>query len=118
MNSVLIVDDATVMRIRLKEILFDHFNVVGEADNGIDAIDMYVKLRPDIVTMDITMNHLNGINALEHILDLDSNAKIIMVSAMGQKNIVLSALQKGAKDFIIKPFDPGRVLCSLKRVLE
>lgn len=110
-KSVLIVDDAAFMRMMLKDILTKNgYAVVGEAENGTDAVEKYEELRPDLVTMDITMPEKDGITALKEILSVDPNAKIIMCSAMGQQAMVIDSIQAGAKDFIVKPFQPDRVL--------
>ena len=114
----LIVDDATVMRIRLKDILTPQYTIVAEAENGVQALEMYEKFKPDFVTMDISMAEMNGMDALGEILRRFPDAKIVMVSAMGQKLQVFEALGKGAKDFIIKPFDPARVKKAVDRLFE
>lgn len=117
-KSVLIVDDAAFMRMMLKDILSKNsFVVVGEAENGKVAVAAYQKLHPDIVTMDITMPEMNGIDAVKAIKALDSQAKIIMVSAMGQQPMVIEAIQAGAVDFIVKPFQPDRVVEALSKAL-
>ncbi|MEH7504889.1 response regulator [Neobacillus drentensis] len=118
MARVLIVDDAAFMRMMLKDILTKNgLEVVGEAVNGADAIDKYRELNPDIVTMDITMPEKDGITAVKEIRALHPQAKIIMCSAMGQQPMVLEAIQSGAKDFVVKPFQPDRVMESIKKVL-
>jgi two-component system, chemotaxis family, chemotaxis protein CheY len=118
MARVLIVDDAAFMRMMLKDILTKNgFEVVGEAPNGLRAIELYKSEKPDIVTMDITMPEMDGIQALKEIKAIDPAAKIIMCSAMGQQAMVMDAIKSGAKDFIVKPFQPERVLESLKKVL-
>ena len=118
MKRGLIVDDATVMRMRLRDILQARYDVVGEAENGTVALDLYTQLKPDFVTMDITMAETNGMEALKNIVSRFPDAKIVMVSAMGQKSMVFEALSQGAKDFIIKPFDPERVLMAIGRLFE
>jgi len=92
--------------------------VAGEAANGEEAVRLYQELKPDIVTMDITMPVMNGIDAIKEIMKIDPNAKIIVCSAMGQKPMVIEALQAGAKDFLVKPFEPARVIQALKKALE
>ena len=110
-NRILITDDALFMRVTLKKILTENgYEVVGEAQNGAEAIDLYKRLNPDIVTMDITMPEMDGLAALKGIKEHDPNAKVVMCSAMGQKNMVVEAIQAGAKDFIVKPFQAERVL--------
>lgn len=105
------------MRSLLKRILTsEHFQCAGEAQDGKEAVQKYLELRPDLVTMDIIMPNMNGIEAVRRIREHDPEAKIIMVSAMGQQALVIEAIQAGARDFIIKPFQPGRVLEALRRV--
>ena len=118
MRRGIIVDDATVMRMRLRDILSSRYEIVGEAENGQRALELYESLKPDFVTMDITMAEMNGMEALKSIVGRFPDAKIVMVSAMGQKTMVFEALNQGAKDFIIKPFDPDRVLMAIDRLFE
>ena len=114
---VLIVDDAMFMRMMLKDILSKNgYEVVGEAANGKEAIDKYIELRPDLVLLDITMPEMDGIEALKKIKIIEPKAKIIMCSAMGQQNMVIEAIQNGALDFVVKPFQPDRVIESLRKV--
>ena len=116
--EVLIVDDAAFMRMMLKDILTKNdFEVVGEAENGKVAVASYQKLQPDIVTMDITMPEMNGIDAVKAIKTLDASARVVMVSAMGQQPMVIEAIQAGAVDFIVKPFQPDRVVEALNKAL-
>ena len=121
MARVLVVDDALFMRKMLSDILKkEGFEVVGESDNGKDAVDKYKELKPDLVTMDIVMpkmEEIDGIAAVREIVKSDPQAKIIMVSAMGQHALVVEAIQAGAKDFIVKPFQPSRVVEAIRRVL-
>ncbi|MCD6449112.1 MAG: response regulator [Thermotogaceae bacterium] len=118
-KKVLIVDDAAFMRMLLKDIVTKAgYEVVGEAANGKEAVEKYKELKPDVVTMDITMPEMNGIEAVKEIKKVDPNAKIIMVSAMGQQAMVIEAIQAGAKDFIVKPFQPARVIEAIKKVAE
>lgn len=117
-RKVLIVDDAAFMRMMLKDILTkNNFEVVGEAENGKVAMVSYQKFKPDIVTMDITMPEMNGIDAVKAIKTIDTGAKIVMVSAMGQQPMVIEAIQAGATDFIVKPFQPDRVVEALNKAL-
>lgn len=110
----MIVDDAIFMRMKLKDILEKNgYEVVAEAQNGADAIEKYKAEKPDIVTMDITMPEMNGIEALQAIKKIDPSAKIIMCSAMGQQAMVMEAIQSGALDFIVKPFETDRVIDSI-----
>ncbi|QCJ42367.1 response regulator [Bacillus sp. S3] len=118
MARVLIVDDAAFMRMMLKDILTKNgLEVVGEGVNGEDAIEKFQELQPDIVTMDITMPEMDGITAVKKIRAINPQAKVIMCSAMGQQPMVLEAIQAGAKDFIVKPFQADRVIESITKVL-
>lgn len=117
-NKILIVDDAAFMRLVLSNMLTKNgFEVIGEAANGQEAVDKYKALTPDLVTMDITMPVMEGIEAVKLIKQLDNNANIIMCSAMGQQIMVVQSLQAGAKDFIVKPFQEERVLEAIQRVI-
>ncbi|WP_027408811.1 response regulator [Anoxybacteroides tepidamans] len=118
MAKVLIVDDAKFMRVTLSNILKKaNYEIVGEAENGEEAIELYRELKPDIVTLDITMPVMNGIEAAKIIKQIDPKAKIIMCSALGQQKMVVEALEAGAIDFIIKPFEESRVMEAIARVL-
>ncbi|MNS09268.1 Chemotaxis protein CheY [compost metagenome] len=113
---ILVVDDAAFMRMMIKDILIKHgFEVVGEATNGLEAILRYKELAPDLVTMDITMPEMDGIAAVKQIKKMDPNARVIMCSAMGQQAMVLEAIQAGARDFIVKPFQADRVLDAVRK---
>ncbi len=115
MINILIVDDAAFMRMMIKDILEKNdFNIVGEASNGIEAVEIYKKEKPDIVTMDITMPDMDGIEAVKQIKEFDPEAKIIVCSAMGQQAMVIDAIRAGAKDFIVKPFQADRVIEAIK----
>ncbi|NLI11604.1 response regulator [Pelotomaculum propionicicum] len=117
-KSILIVDDAAFMRMMIKNIVSKNgYDVVGEAENGQVAVELYKKLKPDLVTMDITMPEMNGIEGVKAIRGFDPNANIIMCSAMGQQAMVMEAIQAGAKDFIVKPFQQDRILQAIGRVL-
>jgi two-component system, chemotaxis family, chemotaxis protein CheY len=117
MKRVLIADDANFMRMMIKNIITKHdYEVVGEAVNGNDAIQKYKELQPDIVTMDITMPECNGIDAVKEIKKTYPNAKIIMVSAMGQQSMVMDAIQAGARDFIVKPFNEEKIMESFQKI--
>lgn len=119
MGEILIVDDAAFMRMMIKDILTKNgYDVVGEAENGVVAVENYVNLNPDLVIMDITMPEMDGIEAVKQIKAKDPAAKIIMCSAMGQQAMVIDAIQAGAMDFIVKPFQPERVIEAVKKVLE
>lgn len=118
-SKVLIVDDATIIRLMLKKMLSRHgVVVVGEALDGEEAVRMYDALLPDFVTMDITMPNLDGITATSRILSRDPNARIIMVSALGQERKVKEAIGAGAMDFIVKPLKEERLVSSVRRVLQ
>ena len=117
-KGILIVDDASFMRMMIKDILTkNEFEVVGEAENGLVAVEKYKELEPELIIMDITMPEMDGIQAVKEIKKIDSNAKIIMCSAMGQQSMVIEAIQAGAKDFIVKPFQKERVLEAVRKVL-
>ncbi len=116
MKRGLIVDDAAVMRMRLRDILSSRYMIVSEAENGRQAIERYRQYKPDFVTMDISMAEMNGMEALKGLLAEFPDAKIVMVSAVGQKAQVFEALSCGAKDFIIKPFEVERVLIAIDRL--
>ncbi len=118
MTTGMIVDDAAVMRIRLRDILDTKYQIVAEATNGEEALDLYAQHEPDFVTLDITMPQLNGIEALEQLIARHPDAKVVIVSAVGQKRLVFEAIAKGARDFIIKPFEPQRVLFAIDRLFE
>lgn len=117
-KRILITDDALFMRVTLKNILTGAgYEVVGEAANGLESVELYKKYQPDLVTMDITMPEMDGIAALKEIKKIDPNATVIMCTAMGQKNMVVEAIQGGAKDFIVKPFQPDRVIEAVQKQL-
>ena len=117
-KRVMLVDDAAFMRMMLRDILTKNgYEVVGEAENGNIALEKYRELKPDLVLMDITMPEVDGIVALKNIRSEDSSAKVVMCSAMGQQNMVISAIQSGAKDFIVKPFQPERVLEAIEKAI-
>lgn len=118
MSKILIVDDSSFMRMMLKDILKAKYDIAGEAGNGQEAIEKYQALKPDLVTIDMIMPILNGIDAVKEITKMNSGAKIIMVSAMGQELLVEEAIQSGAKAFIIKPFQPEKVLEIVEKVLK
>ncbi|MDS1029556.1 response regulator [Bacillota bacterium LX-D] len=117
-KRILIVDDAAFMRMMIKDILNKNgYEVVGEAENGQKAVQLYKELNPDLVTMDITMPEMDGIAAVKEIKKIDGNAKVIMCSAMGQQMMVMEAIQAGARDFIVKPFQQERVLQAIQKTL-
>lgn len=117
-STILVVDDAAFMRMMIKDILSKNgYEVVGEANDGAQAVEKFKELKPDLVTMDITMPEMDGIAALKEIKTIDPNAKVIMCSAMGQQAMVIDAIQAGAKDFIVKPFQADRVIEAIKKTL-
>ena len=117
-KNILICDDAAFMRMMIKDILTKNgYKVAGEAENGAKAVEKYNELKPDLVLMDITMPEMDGIQALKNIKAADSNAMVIMCSAMGQQAMVIESIQAGAKDFIVKPFQADRVLEAVKKVV-
>ena len=115
---VLVVDDAAFMRMMVKDILSKNgYEVVGEAENGMKAVEKFNELRPDLVTMDITMPEMDGISAVKAIRKIDPKAKIVMCSAMRQQAMVIEAIQAGARDFIVKPFQADRVLEAVRKAV-
>jgi len=118
-KTVLIVDDAAFMRMMIKDILEKNgYDVIGEAENGNVAVEKYKELNPDLVTMDITMPEKDGITALKEIREINAEATVIMCSAMGQQAMVIDAIQAGAKDFIVKPFQAERVVEAVSKALS
>lgn len=117
-NGILIVDDAAFMRMMIKDVLSKNgFEISGEAENGAKAIEKFKEVNPDLVIMDITMPEVDGIQAVKEIKKINGAAKIIMCSAMGQQAMVIEAIQAGAKDFIVKPFQAERIIEAVKKVL-
>ena len=118
MAKILIVDDAAFMRMMIKDILTKNgYEVVGEAANGIQAVELYKAHNPDLVTMDITMPEMDGIEAVKQIKAVNPGAKVIMCSAMEQQSMVMDAIKAGASDFIVKPFQADRVLEAVKKIV-
>jgi len=118
MPSVLIADDAAFMRMMIKNILTEAgYEIAGEAENGAVAVAKYKELKPDLTTMDITMPEMDGLQALKEIRGADPSACVVMCSAMGQQSMVIESIQAGAKDFIVKPFQPDRVLEAIQKAL-
>ena len=118
-HTVLVCDDAIFMRTMISDILSQAgYEVVGEAETGTQAVERFKELNPDLVTMDIVMPDMGGIDAVREIVKIAPSAKILMCSAMGQQALVIEAIQAGAKDFVVKPFQPSRVLEAVQRVLE
>jgi two-component system, chemotaxis family, chemotaxis protein CheY len=117
MARILVVDDAAFMRVRAAKVLEDAGHEVSQAENGLDAVQKYADWRPDAVLMDITMPEMDGLAALKEIKKIDPGARVAMVTAMGQQAIVMEALKSGARDFVLKPFQPDRVLAALHKIL-
>ncbi|MDP2181540.1 MAG: response regulator [Actinomycetota bacterium] len=117
-RTILVVDDAAFMRMMIRDILAKEGYVIHEAVNGRDAVEKYGEVRPDLVTMDITMPEMNGLEALREIRSGDSSARVLMVSAMGQQRMIVEALESGAMDFLVKPFQPTKVLETVKKCLQ
>ncbi len=118
MAKILIVDDAAFMRMMIKDILIKNgYEVVAEAANGVEAVELYKSHQPDLVTMDITMPEMDGIEAVKQIKAVNPAAKVIMCSAMGQQSMVMDAIKAGANDFIVKPFQADRVLEAVKKIV-
>lgn len=117
-KNILICDDAAFMRMMIKDILSKNgYEIAGEAENGVKAVEKYREVKPDLVMMDITMPEMDGIQALKKIKEEDPSATVIMCSAMGQQAMVIESIQSGAKDFIVKPFDKDRVLEAVKKAV-
>lgn len=117
-KNILICDDAAFMRMMIKDILTKNgYEVAGEAENGVKAVEKFKEVNPDLVLMDITMPEMDGIQALKEIKSINSGALVIMCSAMGQQAMVIESIQAGAKDFIVKPFQADRVLEAVKKVV-
>jgi two-component system chemotaxis response regulator CheY len=119
MTRVLIADDASFMRQMIRDIIEpEGFQVVGEASDGVEVVEKFKELHPDLVMMDIVMPKRSGIDAVKGIVAMDPTARVVMCSALGQETLVMEALQVGAKDFIVKPFKPDTVVVTLRKVLE
>jgi two-component system, chemotaxis family, chemotaxis protein CheY len=116
MAKILVVDDAAFMRMRCTKLLQDNGYETLEAVNGIEAVKKYQENKPDGVLMDITMPDMGGIETLKKLVEMDSSAKVAMVTAMGQQSLVIEALKSGAKDFVVKPFNAERVLAAVKKI--
>lgn len=119
MARVLVVDDAAFMRLTLKKMLEAHgHSVEGEAANGREAVMKFIELKPDVVLLDITMPEMDGIEALKRIKEAEPKAKIVICSAMGQQTMIAQAIQYGAKDFVVKPFEEKRLIAALENVMK
>ena len=117
-KRILVVDDAAFMRMMLKDILTKNgYEIAGEAENGLKAVEKYKELQPDLVIMDITMPEMDGIQAVREIKKINPDAKIMMCSAMGQQAMVIESIQAGARDFVVKPFQAERVIESVKKII-
>lgn len=118
-HKILVCDDSMFMRQKIKQLLEDAgYEVVGEAGTGVEAIAKYQELSPDLVTMDVVMPEKSGVDAVQEIMQGDAEARIIMCSALGQKKLVTDALQAGARDFVMKPFQEGQLLEAAERALQ
>ncbi len=117
-KTVLVVDDAAFMRMMIRDILAKEGYVIHEAVNGRDAVEKYAEVHPDLVTMDITMPEMSGLDALREIRAVDPAARVLIVSAMGQQRMIVEALESGAMDFLVKPFQPTKVLETVKKCLQ
>ena len=118
-GRILIADDLSFIRLLQKEVLTEGgYQIVGEASSGREAVEKYQALAPDAVILDITMPGMNGLGAMQEILALDPEARVLICSAVGQQSVILEAIQAGAKDFIVKPFKPERLASAIHRVLE
>lgn len=119
-SRILIVDDALIMRMMLKDILTisGGYEICAEAADGFEAIEKFKELKPDLVTMDIIMPKCTGIEALKEIIKLDKNARVIVITAIDQREALMDAIKSGAKDFIVKPFDEERVVSAVSKALK
>lgn len=118
MSKILIVDDAAFMRMRCSKLLRDYGFEVAEAADGVEAIARYKEQQPDGVLLDITMPNMDGLSALKELLKIDPDARVAMLTAMGQQSMVVEALKLGARDFVVKPFDAERVVTAVRRVIS
>ncbi len=117
MAKILIVDDAEFLRVRISKMLIGNGHQVIEANNGLVAVNTYKSEHPDCVLMDITMPEMDGLQALKEIRAFDPKAKVVMLTALGQESVVLEAIKSGARDFVVKPFEPDRVLNAIRKAL-
>jgi two-component system chemotaxis response regulator CheY len=118
-KRILIVDDSAFIRMALRDIVTaDGYEVIGEAESGAQAIEKFKELLPDLVTLDVVMPGETGLGTLQGIMNLDRNAKVLMVTAMGKQSMIVDAVQAGAKGFLIKPFEPTAVIAEIKRILK
>ena len=118
-KNILICDDAAFMRMMIKDILVKNgYYIAGEAENGVKALEKSIETKPELVFQDLTMPEMDGIQALKKIKAIDANASVVMCSAMGQQAMVIESIQSGARDFIVKPFQPDRVIEAVKKAVE
>lgn len=119
MATILLADDISFIKLVQKEVLEkEGYEIIGEASDGIEVVEKYKKLKPDVVIMDITMPRMDGLNAMRAILRLDPNARIIVCSALGQHRLIIEAIKAGARDFIVKPFEPKRLALAIQKALK
>ncbi|MCJ7624399.1 MAG: response regulator [Anaerolineaceae bacterium] len=116
MPRILVVDDAEFLRMRISKMLTSDGHEVIEAENGLLAVEIYKKEKPDAVLMDITMPEMDGLSALKEIKAFDPQAKVVMLTALGQESVVLEAIKNGARDFVVKPFERDRVINAIKKL--
>ncbi len=118
-SRIVLADDLSFMRMVQKEILEEKgYEIAGEACDGIEAVERYLTLRPDVIILDITMPNMNGLDAMHKIFDFDKSAKIIICSALGQQQLIVEAIKAGVKDFIVKPFKPERIISAIEKALK
>lgn len=117
MAKILIVDDAEFLRVRITKMLSGEGFEVFEAENGVKAVSSYKEVRPDMVLMDVTMPEMDGLTALKEIRSFDSQAKVVMLTALGQESVVLEAIKSGARDFVVKPFERDRVMSAIHKLI-
>jgi two-component system chemotaxis response regulator CheY len=117
MAKVLIVDDAEFLRLRLTKMLDAGGYEVFQAENGLKAVASYKEIHPDVVLMDITMPEMDGLTALKEIVGFDAQARVVMLTALGQESVVLEAVKSGARDFVVKPFEHERVMSAITKLL-
>ncbi|NUM48248.1 MAG: response regulator [Anaerolineales bacterium] len=117
MAKILVVDDAQFLRLRISKMLNQSGHDTLEAENGKRAIELYQSDHPDVVLMDVTMPEMDGLDALKHIRTFDANARVVMLTALGQESVVLEAIRAGAKDFVVKPFEASRVLSAINKII-
>lgn len=118
MTKILVVDDAEFLRVRLNKILDTEGYEVFQAENGAKAVSTYKEKHPDVVLMDVTMPEMDGLTALKEIVSFDAQAKVVMLTALGQESVVLEAVKSGARDFIVKPFEHDRVMKAISKLLS